>query len=311
MEIGVSFATASKLVLVDFKFLRPLPTFYFMVGQRCVYDCKFCTHSQNSKASILKLSRVTWPRFPLEVVEEKLKMVDRKELKRFCVQVVSSKGYEAELIETIKTLSKFDVSLSISVRPKNFEEVERYFNLGVHRIGIAVDTATEELFRKIKGGSWQKHIQLLIDASKAFSGKVSTHLIVGLGETERQAVEFMFFMRSLNIKVALFAFTPIRGTQLEFHPSPSLESYRRIQLARFLIFEKNVEENAILFQDEKIKGFKTEYSEEFKKAFLTSGCDYCNRPFYNESPNGTMYNVPYKDMLDKIETIGFSKLFRG
>ncbi|MDI3472527.1 MAG: lipoyl synthase [Thermotogaceae bacterium] len=309
MEIGVSFATASKLGLVDFKFSRPLPTFYFMVGQRCVYDCKFCTHSRSSRANVLKLSRITWPRFPLRLVEERLKTVDRKELKRFCVQVISSKNYEAELVGTIKILSEFNVSLSISVRPKNFEEIERYFDLGVHRIGIATDTATEELFEKIKGGSWRRHIQLLIDAAKAFPGKISTHLIIGLGETERQAVEFMFFMRSLNIRVALFAFTPVKGTQLESYSSPSLESYRRIQLARFLIFEKNIEEDAILFQNEEIKGFKVEYSEEFNNAFLTSGCDHCNRPFYNESPNGIMYNVPYIDMLGKVESIRFSELF--
>ena len=80
MNIGVSFATASKLGLVNFKFRKPLPTLYFVLGGRCIYDCKFCTHARNSKADILKLSRVTWPEFPMDLVEKRLEILLKKTL---------------------------------------------------------------------------------------------------------------------------------------------------------------------------------------------------------------------------------------
>lgn len=37
--------------------------------------------------------------------------------------------------------------------------------------------------------------------------------------------------------------------------------------------------------------------------FMTSGCPNCNRPFYNESPLGPMYNFPRKPTKEEIESI--------
>ncbi|HEW91572.1 MAG TPA: radical SAM protein [Thermotogaceae bacterium] len=311
MNIGVSFATASKLGLVNFKFRKPLPTLYFVLGGRCIYDCKFCTHARNSKADILKLSRVTWPEFPMDLVEKRLEILLKKDtVKRICFQVVSSVNYEEHLLEVIRIFKKFGIPISISVRPKSFEEVTNYFNLGIERIGIAVDAATKELFEVVKGGSWKRHIELIKTVALHFPNRVSTHLIIGLGETERQAVNFLYEMKEMNVKVALFAFTPIKGTKMADYSRPSVESYRKIQLARFLVFEKNIERDRILYEGEKIKMFKTNFSDDLINAFLTSGCDFCNRPFYNESPNGIIYNVPYVEMLRRKDLLSFSNLFR-
>ena len=66
-------------------------------------------------------------------------------------------------------------------------------------------------------------------------GNVSTHVIVGLGETEKEAVEVVQKCVDMGVLPALFAFTPVRGTALEAESPPNLEVYRRIQLARYLI----------------------------------------------------------------------------
>ena len=39
----------------------------------------------------------------------------------------------------------------------------------------------------------------------------------------------------MRVLPALFAFTPIRGTRLENNSPPTIESYRRIQVVRFLM----------------------------------------------------------------------------
>lgn len=317
MYIGVSFATASKLKLVKFKFNNVLPTFYFILGKRCVYDCAFCTHARSSKASLAKLSRITWPVFPLELVSKKMESFlnkNSKEVKRICIQVVSERGYEGKLIKVIKELRKFNLPISVSVRPKSFDEIKEYFELGIERIGIALDAATEKIFKGVRGGSWERTIELIKQTVKHFSNRVSTHLIVGLGETEKEAVNFIFMMKKLGVEIALFAFTPIKGTKMENHPRPSLESYRRIQLAKFLVYTKNIKPDDISYtNDEKIKRFKMNVSnkEELLKAFLTSGCDFCNRPFYNESPNGLIYNIPYQKMLKKLDSSYSKDLFVG
>ena len=67
---------------------------------------------------------------------------------------------------------------------------------GVDRLGIALDAATEALFKKVKGKdaggsySWENQFNMLSEALEVFGkGNVSTHVIVGLGETEKEAVQ--------------------------------------------------------------------------------------------------------------------------
>ena len=80
-------------------------------------------------------------------------------------------------------------------------------------------------------------------------GNVSTHIIVGLGETEREALEIIQMCVDMGVLPALFAFTPVRGTALERKTAPSLDSYRRLQLARYLIINGLVKFGDIQFDD--------------------------------------------------------------
>lgn len=68
-----------------------------------------------------------------------------------------------------------------------------------------------------------------------FPGKITTHVIVGLGESDKDIVDFIVWARERNIVVSLFAFTPIRGTAFENRERPSLERYRKIQLVTYLL----------------------------------------------------------------------------
>ncbi len=163
------------------------------------------------------------------------------------------------------------------------------------------------LFDRVKGEgaggsySWDSQFRMLDEALAVFGkGNVSTHVIVGLGETEREAVEIIQRCVDMGVLPALFAFTPVRGTALEKNPPPPLESYRRVQLARFLIVKGLARADGMGFDDEgKIASFglAKETLEEAVwsgEPFLTSGCPDCNRPFYNEKPGGPIYNYPRK-----------------
>src|SRR5208337_3635305 len=98
------------------------------------------------------------------------------------------------------------------------------------------------LFDQVKGkgvgGSycWENQFSMLSEAIAAFGKRnVSTHLIVGLGETEKEAAQVIQKCVDMTVLPALFAFTPIHGTALENNSPPPLDSYRRIQVARYLI----------------------------------------------------------------------------
>jgi len=126
---------------------------------------------------------------------------------------------------------------------------------------------------------------------------VTTHLIVGLGESEYEAARFIAEMYQEDVTVGLFAFTNIKGTSLEDHSPPDLESYRRIQAVRHLVSRKElnvdqIEEEANGHISIKIDSEKLRETLSSGEAFRVTGCKGCNRPFYNERPRGPMYNFP-------------------
>jgi len=140
---------------------------------------------------------------------------------------------------------------------------------------------------------------LLRDAVDVFGkGNASTHLIVGLGESEEELVRMIQECVDMGVLPALFAFTPIKGTAMEKHAQPKVESYRRVQLARYLIFKGLTHFRNLCFAGSgQILDFGVTRDSlrsivGVGMPFLTSGCSSCNRPFYNEKPSGPIYNYP-------------------
>jgi biotin synthase len=208
------------------------------------------------------------------------------------------------------------VPISVSCLPTNNKHIRLLHAAGVDRIGIAIDAASQKLFAEIKrpganrSSSWQGQFAKIREAVKVFGeGNVSTHLIVGLGETEKEIASLIQECVDMTVLPALFAFTPIRGTALENRVQPAFIVYRRVQLARYLIVNKTVRFSDMTFGDDgKIRSFGVE-KEEFNhivedgKPFLTSGCPSCNRPFYNEKASGPLYNYPRGIRPEEIAAI--------
>ncbi|NIU82537.1 MAG: radical SAM protein, partial [Candidatus Thorarchaeota archaeon] len=134
--------------------------------------------------------------------------------------------------------------------------------LGLERIGIPLDAATEELFNKIKGRealgpyTWQKHLESLKNAVKIFGqGNVMSNIILGLGETEEKAITTVQELADINVPAVLFAFTPIPGTKLKEKNQPDLSYYRRAQVARALILDKKARIENMRFTNGKLTDF--------------------------------------------------------
>ncbi len=294
MILRASYGTLGLIGKVRLR--HPQKTAYFLLDGRCVFDCSFCSHARSSKAPSRFLSRITWEEVD---VESAVKVDEDPNVKRVCFQVVSYPGYREDLLGVLKLFRRKPVS--VSVRAVDLDEIRGYFDAGADRVGLALDAATEELYRVHRGGSLKAQLDLMERASKEFPGRITTHLIVGLGETERDLVRTMKWMKERGIEVALFAFTPIKGTKLENLKRPPLSVYRRVQMARFLIFEKGIDPERFVFDESgKIVDFGVKIEEDFKRAFLTSGCPDCTRPFYNESPSQELYNVHDERLLRSV-----------
>jgi biotin synthase len=308
-QIRVSVGTAIVLGLLEGKLDAEPTTAYLMSYKpgKCTANCGFCPQAKTSQSKTELLSRVSWPAFPVDsVIAAVGNAVKAGAIRRVCVQTLNYPEAFSDLCSLASTLKKHvSVPLSVSCQPMNAQNLWSLHQAGVDRIGIALDAATEKIFDKVKGENaggpyrWQDEFTLLKAAIGIFGeGNVSTHLIAGLGETEKEAAELLQKCVNIGVLPGLFAFTPVRGTALEKNPPPKLNAYRRLQLARYLIVNSLTRFDDMLFS---ASGQITDFgvSEdllirivESGKPFLTSGCPDCNRPFYNEKPSGPMFNYP-------------------
>ncbi len=247
-----------------------------------------------------------------------MKEVAREEaVKRVCIQAVNYLrvfddvlGLASEVWESSK------LPISISCQPLDKGKMEQLANAGVDRISVPLDGASEEVFEAAKGSgvgspySWKGHWKALEAAVQVFGrGRVTTHLIVGLGETDRDLVQVMQRLVNMGVHPSLFAFTPIPGTLMGGRPRPSISRYRRVQVAQYLVTHGMVKQGGMRFDDGgDLVDFgvsKEDLSHVIGtgEPFTTSGCPGCNRPFYNESPRGPFYNYPSRPNVNDITTI--------
>ncbi|MHA2037926.1 MAG: radical SAM protein [Promethearchaeota archaeon] len=320
-KVRVSIGSASVLGLgAKVKFKDPPTTCYIMTYKEghCAANCGFCPQARSSKSSEQKLSRVTWPIFPFKDYLTKLKYLpSSKQFKRICIQTLNYPDNFRDLMDIITQINHYvKIPISVAVPPMSRDNLKELKLAGVQRIGIALDGSTPEIFNRIKGDDvngpyeWEQHFQKLREALDIFSeGFVSTHLIIGLGETEKDVIVRIEELHKLKILVSLFAFTPIKGTKFETLHQPPILNFRKLQLGRYLIVKKEKNQSDFTFNTRGDIVHLNISTRELKdiiyntEAFLTSGCPGCNRPYYTSKPSGPIYNFPRKVKESENEEI--------
>jgi biotin synthase-related radical SAM superfamily protein len=319
-QIRVSLGTAIVLGLLEGKLDAEPTTAYLMTYRtgKCTANCGFCPQARASKSNTDLLSRVSWPTFPTpNVLPALAAMAKQGKIRRICIQALNYPDVFDHLEALVQEIKKRSaIPVSVSCQPLNTTNIQRLAKAGVDRLGIALDAATEALFDKVKGSgagsvyTWENQFTQLNEAIRVFGrGNVSTHVIVGLGETEKEVANVVQRCVDMSVLPALFAFTPVRGTTLEGNLPPQVESYRRVQLAMYLIVKGKARIDDMQFDVEgKITGFglaneALETVVDGGLPFRTSGCPDCNRPFYNEKPSGPLYNYPENPSREDIEKI--------
>ena len=296
----VSLGTADVLGLAPAPLDAAPTTAYLMLGERCIGDCAFCSQARSSQGRDGMLSRVIWPEFAEDDVCRACAAAhERGAIGRACFQVTMGPGaIERTRAAVARLAGCSSVPICASVMPRDLADVAALLQAGAERVTIALDAATDSVYRQVKSGRFARVVALLDAAAAAHPGRIGTHLIVGLGETERDLAERVQWALDRGIMVALFAFTPVRGTAMADLPPPPLASYRRLQVARWLMVHGHARAEAMAYgEDGRITNLGLPAHElptllADGAAFRTSGCPDCNRPYYNERPGGVMYNYP-------------------
>jgi biotin synthase len=303
----------------------------------CIGKCAYCGisvsgHNASSKTGAgngavknkKTFIRVKWPVYKLDDVLGALR-ARQGNFKRVCISMITHGSAIKDTVfitEKIKSACNLPVSLLITPTLINKPSVLKQFkDSGAEMIGVAIDTATEKLFEKYRGAGvggphgWEKYWKVLDWSVEVFGRYMAgIHLMVGLGETEKDAVETIYRAHLIGAKTHLFSFYPESGSRLEDLERPGLLSYRKVQIARYLINEKNLDISAIVFNDRgDIVSFDYDTGKIIDEgyAFMTSGCQCsdnplisaCNRPFANERPSEIFRNYPYMPTLKDKEII--------
>jgi biotin synthase len=319
-KIRVSIGSAAVLGLYQTEKFKDIPTTCYImtyIKGHCSANCGFCPQARDSESSIERLSRISWPIYSFKDFLTKLTYLPSKNrFKRICIQSLNYPENFEDLIEIVANIKKnINIPISIAAPPMSKEKLQKLKLMGVERLAIALDAANSKIFDQVKGSgvsgpyNWENHFEALKKGLEIFSqGFVTTHIIVGLGETEKQVLSVIDQMNELKIMVSLFAFTPIKGTKLEDLNQPDLINFRKLQLGRYLLlngiltfkdFTFNLKEDLIKININK-KVLQNIIEES--NAFETSGCPGCNRPYYTSRPTGPIYDYPRKlNVVEKEE----------
>jgi biotin synthase-related radical SAM superfamily protein len=291
----------------------------------CYARCAYCGLSSSRKPNEDSFIRVDWPTMRTDEVIERANE-HGKGLDRVCISMITHPKALKDLnVVARRFRDGTKLSISALIGPtliKGRKPLLEMRKAGVDRVGIAVDAATPGLFEKYRGKGvrgphkWDRYWKVLEDAVEVFGrGMVGVHLIVGLGETERQMVETIQKARDMGACTHLFSFYPEDGSALERWARPSVGHYHRVQLARWLIDNDLGSAKKMKFNRKgQITGFGVEKKAlgkviEAGEAFMTSGCPgkdgkvSCNRPYGNERPSEKLRNYPFLPNAKDVEEI--------
>lgn len=317
-KVRASLGTLGVLGLELIQMDTPPTTAYLQIytEKRCMANCQFCAQASGSQADRNHIARGLYVPVELELVVKRLKMAFEKGyLARACIQTAFYDTWWHDTVYLIKKIrSESPIPMSLSVFPLSDERYEELKKLGVNELVMPLDACTPELFDRIKGKSagspfsWETHLDGLKLAARIF-GKVGTHIMLGLGESDEDAVGVIDELWKNKVNSALFSYTYIPGAQLIIHDKNEniTRHYRKVQLARHLIVEGIAGYGDMRFENGVLCDFGAGSDMilsiiEEGEAFRTSGCPDCNRPMANETFS-SIFNFPRKPNDNEIERI--------
>ncbi|MEW6226770.1 MAG: radical SAM protein [Bacillota bacterium] len=285
----------------------------------CKANCAYCGLSRSREGRYEKKSfiRVKWPTVRVSDVAERISQPERlrSEVRRVCVSMITHRRAAADVASVARVIrAASDVPISGLLTPTLLARADLcdMKEAGVDRIGIAIDAATRELFETLRGRgvrgphSWDRYWAALEESVDVFGRwMVGSHFIVGLGETEQEMAAAVQRAHDMGVLTHLFSFYPEGGSSMACRKPPALSSYRRVQLACYLINREIARYEDFSFDE---SGAITDFGisrqdllavVETGWPFVTSGCPgkngeiACNRPYANERPGQPIRNYPF------------------
>ena len=329
----ISMAAAIQLGLKKGKFYRGAECGCINLLQNypegCYANCTYCGLARERPGVVEDNTfiRVSWPLYSSDILAGRIRDLEsRSGVGRVCISQVQDPRSNADLLAMTKQIhdSVPDVPISALVNATTMsrELFVELKNLGVDDIGFGLDGASERIFYENRGRGaksphdWNQHWEMISTAREIFGPmKVNCHIIVGLGETDRELVDLFFRLTEKQIKGYLFSFNAEPGSALQNVKRQPISRHRRIQLVKYLIVNSLIKREEIVFDDRgsilmlHVPAGLIERAINNRTAFMTDGCPdrngkmTCNRPFGSYKPGEEFRDYPFLPNQDDLKEI--------
>ena len=286
----------------------------------CFANCSYCglARERPGLAEENSFIRVDWPLFPTDLIGEKIAEKEaERSVGRVCISQVQDHRANDDMLEITRRIHtaapQVPLSGLVNATTMTIPFLNQLKEEGIDIIGYGLDAVTEDLFIKTRGKEangpheWGYHWEMVRAAREIYGPmNVNCHLIVGLGETDEELIDMFYKLKTEQIAGYLFSFKPEQGTALQHQDRQPIKRHRRVQLAKYLIEEKNLDREAIQFdasgQISVIESDDTLIQESIDAGvpFMTNGCPdrdgvmSCNRPYGSYRPGEEYRDYPFK-----------------
>ncbi|MEE8472608.1 MAG: radical SAM protein [Dehalococcoidia bacterium] len=297
----------------------------------CRANCAYCGLARERPGDNRERSfiRVEWPLLSMEEILDRLARY-REEVRRVCLSMVLHPRAYGDTIDVIRRLrERVDIPVSVLISPSGFdrERMEKLRESGADMVGIGLDAASPRVFERTRGKgvrsplSWEQYWETLQMAREVFGPfRVNAHIVVGIGETDRELVGLFHRLREIQVSAYLFSFYPEPGSAMARRRRPSLARFRRLQLVKYLMERGEVEAETVGFDGRGGIGRLGAEPGVVETAiasglpFLTGGCpdgggqSVCTRPFGSYRPGQPFRDFPFPP--DEGDLAGIRKELR-
>jgi len=300
----------------------------------CRANCAYCGLARHREAerdyADRNFIRVDWPAVPMDLVVDKVANDgENSPFHRMCISMITHPRSDDDTVAVLKKwTSRIDpdtIPVSILSNPTTMgrKDVQLLKDLGSDIFTVALDAATPEIFDRTRGKGvqsphkWSKYWAVLEDARDIFGPqKFGVHIIIGMGETEYEALQLVQKVVDLGGHNHMFCFFPEQGSLMDHLPATPRDQWRRVQLGRYLIDYCDVRVDHMTFDEAgRVTDFGLPAGElddiiNAGLAFRTSGCpgkfqddiSACDRP-YGDSPPSDIASYPFQPEQKDIKTI--------
>ena len=290
----------------------------------CRANCAYCGLARHREAerdyADRNFIRVDWPAVPVEqMIETVARDGAASPFHRMCISMITHPRSDADTVSVLRAWTRridpgvIPVSILSNPTTMSRADVVRLRELGADIFTVALDAATPAIFERTRGKGvqsphkWSKYCEILHAAREVFGPqKFGAHIIIGMGETEREALELVQQLVDLGGHSHLFCFFPEQGSLMDHLPATPRDQWRRVQLARYLIDYASVRLERMGFDalgrvaDFGVPREELERIIDAGVAFRTSGCpgkfrddiSACDRP-YGDSPPHDIASFPF------------------